>query len=415
MRNEMSPTSKHLRHFTCVGDIDGTNVNVPQGAPNQASSHISSQTSGQISGQISGQTSGLGGWINDALAVKAQPFGSPLGSPLGTPLAGERKTLGLLFFNASLRTRVSTQRAARNLGMDVFVVNVGTESWKLEFTDGAVMDGDTVEHIREGAAVLGRYCDVLGVRAFAGLTDRAADYAETTLNAIIRHAGVPVVSLESATRHPLQSFADVITMTELWQQRTQHESHEQHERRQSSRLPKIAMTWAPHPKALPQAVPNSFAEWTRAWCEHLNASANANANANAGTSQHAEFVIAHPEGFELADEFTRGVRVTHDQREALHDADFVYVKNWSPYREDRYGAALGENWRDYADWTVNAASLQSAGKSAGVRVLHCLPTRRNVELADDVLDSPHSAVIDEAANRIVSAQTVLKHILENQL
>jgi N-succinyl-L-ornithine transcarbamylase len=346
----------------------------------------------------------LAQWIADALALKANPYAHEH--------LGKRKTLGLLFFNASLRTRVSTQRAARNLGMDVFVVNVGTESWKLEFADGAVMDGDTVEHIREGAAVLGRYCDILAVRAFAGLTDRTADYNEEILNAVIRHAGVPVVSLESAIRHPLQSFADVITMSEL----LQGELLQGEQRQPAPVRPKIVLTWAPHPKALPQAVPNSFAEWVCAW---QTAQSKESASSPLGSPTLVpEFVITHPKGFELADEFTSGVQVTHDQSAALENADFVYVKNWSPYAEKSYGAALGADWRTYQDWTLTAAKLAASNlnaskrATAGARVLHCLPTRRNVEIADDVLNSSSSLVIDEAANRIVSAQTVLKHLLE---
>lgn len=314
-------------------------------------------------------------FVEEALRVKASPFAHDT--------LGRHKTLGLLFFNSSLRTRVSTQKAARNLGMETIVVNVGTESWKLEFHDGAVMDTDTVEHIREGAAVLGQYCDILSVRAFAGLADRTADESEDVLHSIMRHSGRPVVSLESATRHPLQSFADLVTMTEL-------------QRSNNIKRPKVVLTWGPHPRALPQAVANSFAEWMLAWQRY----------------EEVEFVIAHPDGFALSDEFTRDVVVTHNQDEALRGADFVYVKNWSPYHDGAagsYGAALGANWRDYADWTLRQEKLRATNNA---KVLHCLPTRRNVEIADDVLDSPSSVVIQEAANRVVAAQTVLKSILE---
>jgi N-succinyl-L-ornithine transcarbamylase len=310
-------------------------------------------------------------------------------TPLAFESLGKHKTVGLLFFNSSLRTRVSTQRAARNLGMDVFVVNVGSESWKLELNEGSVMDGDTVEHIKEGAAVLGEYCDILAVRAFADLQDRFDDYSEHVLKNIIRYSGVPVVSLESATRHPLQSLADLITMTELRQAR-------------SIKRPKVVLTWAPHPRALPQAVANSFAEWVLAWQQY----------------DDVEFVITHPEGFELSEDFTRWsaehppARVITNQHEALEGADFVYVKNWSPFVQQRYGAALGARWRDYKDWTLTQKHLRNTNDA---RVLHCLPTRRNVELADDVLDSPSSAVIHEAAHRITAAQAVFKAILTSEL
>lgn len=316
--------------------------------------------------------------VEEALRVKALPFAHDT--------LGKHKTLGLLFFNSSLRTRVSTQKAARNLGMETIVINVGTESWKLEFQDGAVMDTDTVEHIREGAAVLGEYCDILSVRAFAGLTDRTADDGEHVLRSIIQHSGRPVVSLESATRHPLQSFADLITMTELQKAR-------------NIKRPKVVLTWGPHPRALPQAVANSFAEWTLAWQNYAD----------------VDFVIAHPEGFELSEKFTRGAEVTYNQDEALRGADFVYVKNWSPYHEGAagsYGTGLGEKWLKYTGWTMRQEKLRATNNAS---VLHCLPTRRNVEIADDVLDSAASVVIQEAANRVVAAQTVLKRILETSL
>lgn len=297
--------------------------------------------------------------VQEALALKHAPHTHDK--------LGNHKTLGLLFFNASLRTRVSTQKAAQNLGMNVIVVNVGTESWKLEFGEGVVMEGDTVEHIKEGAAVLGQYCDILGVRAFAGLTDREMDYSENIMCKIIRYAGVPVLSLESATRHPLQSLTDLMTITELCQKPR----------------PKVVLTWAPHPKALPQAVPNSFAEWMR--CADV------------------EFVITHPEGYELATEFAGDVPVLYNQDEALAGADFVYPKNWSSYRN--YGAVLSQN----RNWTLTAAKLLQTNAA---KVLHCLPTRRNVEIADDVLDSPSSVVIQEAGNRVYAAQAVLKRMLE---
>jgi N-succinyl-L-ornithine transcarbamylase len=297
--------------------------------------------------------------------------------PLLHAALGKHKTLGLLFFNASLRTRISTQKAAHNLGMNVVVINVGTESWKLEFDDGAVMDGDTVEHIKEGAAVLGQYCDILAVRAFAGLQNREEDYSEPVLNSLMRYAGVPILSLESATRHPLQSFADLITIQELTASKA------------TTTRPKVVLTWAPHPRALPQAVPNSFAEWMR--------------------RADVDLVITHPKGFELSEEFTHDVPILYDQDAALEGADIVYPKNWSPYAHN-YGAALGSAWREYAAWTVNAQKL---ARTNNAKVLHCLPTRRNVEIADDVLDSTASAVIQEAANRVYAAQTVLKRMIES--
>lgn len=308
-------------------------------------------------------------FLQEAHELKKQPF---MHAELG-----KHKTLGLLFFNASLRTRISTQKAAHNLGMNVVVVNVGTESWKLEFGDGTVMDGDTVEHIKEGAAVLGQYCDILAVRAFAGLQNREEDYSEPVLKSLMRHAGVPIISLESATRHPLQSFADLITIEEIKASRAM------------KTRPKVVLTWAPHPRALPQAVPNSFAEWMR--------------------QADVDLVITHPKGFELSEEFTKDVAIVYDQDAAFEGADIVYPKNWSPYAQN-YGAALGTAWREYASWTVNAQKL---ARTNNAKVLHCLPTRRNVEIADDVLDSSSSAVIQEAANRVYSAQTVLKRMIES--
>lgn len=294
-----------------------------------------------------------------ALSIKQSPF--------LYEYLGRHKTLGLVFFNSSLRTRISTQKAAHNLGMNVMVMNVGTETWKLEFGDGAIMNLDTVEHVKEGAAVLGQYCDVLGVRAFAGLQDKHADYAEEVFHKIEQYSGVPVVSLESATRHPLQSLADLMTIREL----------------QTNTRPKVVLSWAPHPKALPQAVPNSFAEWM--------------------LRSDVELVITHPQGYELAPEFTKGATVLHDQADALHNADFVYPKNWSSYTE--YGKVLHQD----SSWMFTAEKLRLTNNA---KVMHCLPTRRNVEIADDVLDSASSVVIHEAANRVWAAQAVLYKILE---
>jgi N-succinyl-L-ornithine transcarbamylase len=280
---------------------------------------------------------------------------------------GARKTLGLLFMNPSLRTRMSTQKAANLLGMDTIVLNAGADSWTLETRDGVIMDGGATEHIREAATVMGAYCDILGIRTFAGLTDRDADYREDVLESFIRHAGVPVVSLESATRHPLQSFADLITI----------EQHKQRAR------PKVVLTWAPHPKALPQAVANSFAEWMH----HAD----------------VEFVIAHPEGYDLEPSFIGTATVTHDQDAALRDADFVYAKNWSSYTD--YGKILSQD----RSWTVTAEKMALTNNG---KFMHCLPVRRNMIVSDAVLDGPSSIVIPQAANRVVSAQTVLLHMLK---
>lgn len=280
---------------------------------------------------------------------------------------GAGRTLGMVFFNPSLRTRVSTHRAATLLGMDVVAMTVGSDSWALETRDGAIMDGSAAEHIREAAAVLGRYVDVLGVRSFARLHDRDEDYAETILERFVELSGVPVVSLESATRHPLQSLADVMTIEQF---------------KRSSR-PRVVLTWAPHPRALPQAVPNSFAEWTLA--------------------MGYELVIAHPPGYELDERFTRGATITHDQDAALDGADFVYAKNWSSYRD--YGKILShdQNWQI----TPEKMALTRDGF-----FMHCLPIRRNVIAADAVLDSPRSIVVEQAANRIPAAQAVLRTIVE---
>lgn len=302
---------------------------------------------------------GLASALTDALSLKKNSW--------QFPLLGKRKTLGLLFMNPSLRTRMSTQKAATLLGMDVMVLNAGTDSWTLETRDGVIMDGAATEHIKDAAAVMGEYCDVLGLRTFAGLTDRDADYQERVLESFVRFAGVPVVSLESATRHPLQSFADLITI----------ESLKQKER------PKVVLTWAPHPKALPQAVANSFVEWM------LHADVN--------------LVITHPKEYELSEAFVKGAVVTHDQREAFEGADFIYAKNWSSYLD--YGAIASTDMA----WTVDAATMALTNNA---RFMHCLPVRRNMIVTDEVLDSARSVVIEQAGNRVVSAQTILKYILE---
>jgi len=280
---------------------------------------------------------------------------------------GKNKTLGLVFLNPSLRTRMSTQKAGLNLGMNVMVLNMDKEGWALELKDGAVMNGGSVEHIREAAAVLGQYVDIIGVRSFPGLKDRDADYSEDIFNKFVKYCGVPVVSLESATRHPLQSLADLVTIEEL----------------KTRQKPKVVLTWAPHVKALPQAVPNSFAEWM---CK-----------------ADIDFTIAHPAGYELNTDFTKGAKITHNQDEALADADFIYVKNWSAY--EPYGKVIG----GYDDWMLTNAKLKDTNNA---KVMHCLPVRRNLELSDEILDGPNSVVVHEAGNRVWAAQAVLKQMLE---
>jgi N-succinyl-L-ornithine transcarbamylase len=280
---------------------------------------------------------------------------------------GRRKTVGLLFMNPSLRTRMSTQKAASLLGAETIVLNAGSDSWTLETRDGVVMNGNTTEHIKEAAAVMGAYCDVLGLRTFAGLSDRDHDYQETVLEKFIQNSGVPVISLESATRHPLQSFADLVTI-------------EQHK---TTAKPKVVLTWAPHPKALPQAVANSFVEWMK----HAD----------------VELVVAHPAGYQLDASFIDGVSVTHDQNAALAGADFVYAKNWSAL--EPYGQILSQDM----SWTVSTEKMSLTNNA---KFMHCLPVRRNMIVTDDVIDSSNSIVIPQAVNRVVSAQTVLSYMLK---
>lgn len=298
--------------------------------------------------------------VADALALKKDPFSHQH--------LGKNKTIGLVFLNPSLRTRMSTQKAATNLGMNAMVLNIDKEGWALELRDGAIMNGTTVEHIREAAAVLGKYVDIIGVRSFPGLKDREEDYTETVFNKFVEFCGVPVVSLESATRHPLQSLADLVTITEL----------------KTRPQPKVVLTWAPHIKALPQAVPNSFAEWM---CK-----------------ADVDFTIAHPAGYELNPDFTNGATITHDQEAALADADFIYVKNWSAY--EPYGQVLPGN----EDWMLTNDKLKDTNNA---KVMHCLPVRRNLELSDEILDGPNSIVVHEAGNREWAAQAVLKKMLES--
>ena len=300
--------------------------------------------------------------VKEALEIKANRFAF---SELG-----RNRTLMMVFFNSSLRTRLSTQKAAMNLGMNVIVLDVNQGAWKLETERGVVMDGDKAEHLLEAIPVMGCYCDVIGVRSFAGLKDRDEDYEEKVINQFIKYSGRPVFSMEAATRHPLQSFADLITIEEF----------------KEVARPKVVMTWAPHPKALPQAVPNSFAEW-------LNAT-------------DYDFVITHPHGYELDPQFVGKARVEYDQRKALEGADFVYAKNWSAYQAPNYGKVLSTD----RDWTVDTRKMALTNNAF---FMHCLPVRRNMIVTDDVIESPRSIVIPEAANREISAQTVLKRILES--
>lgn len=302
--------------------------------------------------------------LDEALEVKANPF--------KWQHLGKNKTIILVFFNNSLRTRLSSQKAALNLGMNPIVLNVNGDSWNLETQMGVVMDGGKSEHLREAIPVIGSYCDIIGVRSFAGLTDREADYNENILRQFIDYSGVPVISLESATVHPCQAFADLITIEE----------------HKTKARPKVVMTWAPHPKALPQAVPNSFAQW-------MNAA-------------DVDFVIAQPEGYELDPAFAGNARIEYDQMRALEGADFVYAKNWScpgVTCPEKYGQILN---RDMS-WTVDAAHMAVTDNAF---FMHCLPVRRNMIVSDEVIDSPTSLVIPEAANRVVSAQVVMKRMLE---
>lgn len=295
-------------------------------------------------------------WVNEARELKKEP--KKLKS------LGEGKTIGLLFFNNSLRTRLSTQKAAMNLGLDVIVMNFGSEGWALEYADGTVMDQGTSEHIKEAAQVISQYCDIVAIRAFAGLANKKEDEAEIVLNGFKKYASVPVVNMESSVGHPLQALADAITLAE----------------QNTKKRPKIVLSWAPHPKALPHAVANSFVQMMQL--------------------QDADFVITHPEGYELNPDITKGVVIEHDQKKACEDADFIYVKNWSSYNS--YGQVLNQD----KNWTMTKKTLGNA------KFMHCLPVRRNMVVADEVLDSNQSLVIEQANNRTYSAQVVLKKILE---
>lgn len=301
----------------------------------------------------------LPNWTAAALQLKK--------NPLAFQHLGKNKTLGLLFFNSSLRTRLSTQKAAINLGMDVMVMNFGAEGWALEYEDGAVMDKGTAEHVKEAARVVAQYCDIIGIRAFAGLQDKLRDQAEIVLNSFAKYAGIPIINLEGSTGHPLQALADAITISE-------------HTRKSN---PKIVLSWAPHTRALPHAVANSFVEMMRL--------------------QKADLTITHPRGYELDPRVTGHCSIEYDQDKALEGADFVYVKNWSSYRE--YGKILVRD----TQWMMTADKLGNA------KFMHCLPVRRNMVVEDAVLDGPQSLVMEQANNRTYAAQLVLRELLESKL
>lgn len=300
--------------------------------------------------------------VKQALVYKSNPFRD---LSMGT-----NKRIGCLFLNPSMRTRLSTQIAAQNLGMEAIVFNVGSEGWALEFEEEAIMSGSTVEHVKDAAPIMGQYFDILAIRTFPSLKNREDDYSELFINQFIKYAGIPVVSLESATLHPLQSLTDVITIAETFKEK---------------RKPKIVLTWAPHVKPLPQCVANSFSQWINAW-------------------GNSEFVITHPEDYELDSKFTQGAIITHNQDEALKGADYVYVKNWSTYHD------YGKIYNNDPEWMMTNGKLALTNNA---KVMHCLPVRRNVELSDEILDGPNSLVTQEASNRVWAAQAVLSEILKH--
>lgn len=300
--------------------------------------------------------------VREALEIKKNRFGY---KHLGTD-----KTLLMVFFNSSLRTRLSTQKAGMNLGMNTMVLDVNQGAWKLETEKGVIMDGDKSEHLLEAIPVMGSYCDIIGVRAFATFENKNDDYQENILNQFIKYSGRPVFSMEAATAHPLQAFADLITIEEY----------------KKTARPKVVLTWAPHPKALPQAVPNSFADFMN--------------------EADVDFVITHPKGYDLASQFVRNAKVEYDQNKALEGADFVYAKNWAAYTDPNYGKILSSD----RSWTVTAEKMALTNNAY---FMHCLPVRRNMIVSDDVIESPQSLVIPEAANREISAQTILKRMLES--
>lgn len=289
-------------------------------------------------------------------------------NPLADQHLGKNKTIMLIFFNSSLRTRLSTQKAALNLGMNAIVLDINQGAWKLETERGVIMDGDKSEHILEAIPVIGSYCDIIGVRSFAKFEKKSDDYQEVIINQFIKYSGRPVISLESATVHPLQSYADLITIEEY----------------KKCEKPKVVLTWAPHPKSLPQAVANSFSEWMN--------------------RTDYEFVITHPKGYELDEKFVQGARVEYDQEKAFEGADFIYAKNWSVYQDPNYGKILCND----PDWTVDSRKMALTNNAY---FMHCLPVRRNMIVTDEVIESQQSIVIPEAANRVVSAQAVIKEIL----
>ena len=300
--------------------------------------------------------------VKEALEIKKNRY--------GYKHIGENKTLLMVFFNSSLRTRLSTQKAGMNLGMNTMVLDVNQGAWKLETERGVIMDGDKTEHLLEAIPVMGCYCDLIGVRSFARFEDKAFDYEETILNQFIKYSGKPVFSMEAATCHPLQAFADLITIEEY----------------KKTARPKVVLSWAPHPKALPQAVPNSFADFMN--------------------EADVDFVITHPEGYELDDQFVRGARVEYDQMKAFEGADFIYAKNWSAFQDPNYGKILSTD----CSWTVSERQMAVTNNAY---FMHCLPVRRNMIVTDDVIESPQSIVIPEAANREISAQVVIKRLLES--
>jgi N-succinyl-L-ornithine transcarbamylase len=305
----------------------------------------------------------------NALVAKALACKS---APLKNKSLGNNKRIGCLFLNPSMRTRLSTQIAAQNLGMDVIVFNVGSEGWALEFEEEAIMSGNTVEHVKDAAPIMGKYFDILAIRTFPSLKNREDDYSELFIKQFVKYAGIPVVSLESATLHPLQSLTDITTITE-----------QRGKSKNENRKLKIVLSWAPHVKPLPQCVANSFSQWINAWGE-------------------ADFVITHPEDYELSKEFTKGATITTDQDEALKGADFVYVKNWSTYND------YGKIYCNDPEWMLTNEKLKLTNNA---KVMHCLPVRRNVELSDEILDGPNSLVTQQAGNRVWAAQAVLSEFL----
>jgi len=300
--------------------------------------------------------------VNIGLAHKQSPFTSQN--------LGKDKTIGLLFFNSSLRTRLSSIKAIQNLGAKTWVLDAGKDGWNLEFEHGTIMNGSTAEHLKEAIQVMTSYCDIIGIRAFPKLIDKQEDYSEALFQDILSYTKVPVVSLESATRHPLQSLADMITIKELYPKKEKV---------------KAVLTWAPHPKALPQSVPNSFAEWANA-------------------ADWIDLTIAAPAGYELADEFSREARLTNNQDEAFADADIIYAKNWSSYIHYGQRPDVGQNW------IINTEKMSRTNNG---KFMHCLPVRRNVVVSDKVIDSQNSVVIQQAGNRVFSAQAVFAEMLVN--